>query len=221
MRITAILFDFGGVLTPSPFGALRAWHAARGIDPELGLQTLFGPYDRDTDHPWHQLERGEIPASSAIARIRQAAAAQGFDLDLPSMFRAMGGSAAIRQEVVSKVLALRAAGYRTALVTNNIKEYSSTWRAQIAVDDMFDAVVDSSAVGVRKPDARIYRLALEQLGAQPQESVFLDDAPGNVEGARAVGMRAILVEDDYARALAELDALLAPEAEAADGNTGP
>ena len=208
MAIKAILIDFGGVLTPSPFSTLRAWHAERGLDAEAALGTLFGPYDQDTDHPWHQLERGEVSIADAMTRIKAAAAEQGFELDPLELLRAVGRNFGIRTDVVDKVLALRAAGYRTALVTNNVKEYSERWRTLIPAGDMFDAIIDSSAVGMRKPDPRIYHLALEQLGVNADESVFLDDAPGNVEAARALGIHAILVEDDHKNALAELDALL-------------
>ena len=209
MTIKAVLFDFGGVFTPSPFSALRAWHAEKGLDPAVGLRAVLGPYDQDTDHPWHQLERGELSLAAAAERIKAAAAEQGLELDLFKIFKAMAGNAGVRSDMVEKALELRAAGYRTALLTNNIKEFSVGWRAMIPADDMFDVIVDSSAVGIRKPDPRIYRLALQQLGVGPEESVFLDDAAGNVEAARAVGIHAILVEDDHTGALAELDRLLA------------
>ena len=110
--------------------------------------------------------------------------------------------------MVDKALELRKAGYRTALITNNIKEFSDGWRAMIPVDEMFEVIVDSSAVGMRKPDPRIYRMALDQLGVPAERSVFLDDAAGNIAAARAVGMAAILVEDDHTGAMTELDRLL-------------
>jgi epoxide hydrolase-like predicted phosphatase len=209
VTVKAVLFDFGGVFTPSPFTAVHDWHVEQGFDPAAGLRAVFGPYDQDTDHPWHQLERGELSLADAAKQIKAAAAEEGQELDLFKMFGAMGGSVSVRTDVVERVLALRAEGYRTALITNNIKEYSGGWRAMIPVDDMFDVIVDSSAVGMRKPDHRIYRMALGQLGVEPEESVFLDDAAGNIEAARAVGMHAILVEDDHRAALAELDRLLA------------
>ena len=209
MTIRAIVFDFGGVFTASPFAALRAWRPERGTDPEATLRAVFGPYDQDTDHPWHRLERGELSLAAAAAEIKATAAGMGLDFDLFELFRAMGGSPGVRPDMIAKALALRAAGYRTALLTNNIREFSDGWRAMIPAGDMFDVIVDSSAVGMRKPDPRIYRLALEQLGVEPEETVFLDDAPGNVEAARALGMRAILVSDDHTAALAELDRLIA------------
>jgi len=209
VTIKAVVFDFGGVFTPSPFTALHALHAGTRLDPAAALQAVFGPYDQDTDHPWHRLERGEISLAAAADEIKATAARQGLEFDLFDLFKAMGGSSfAVRTDVVAKVFDLRAAGYRTALLTNNIKEFSDGWRAMIPADDMFDVIVDSSAVGIRKPDHRIYRMVLQQLGVEADEAAFLDDAVGNIEAARALGMPAILVEDAHAGALAELDRLL-------------
>ncbi len=203
------MFDFGGVFTTSPFSGLHAWHVEQGHDPAVGLRAVFGPYDEDTDHPWHRLERGEIALAAAAEQIKAVAAEEGLDLELTEMFGALGGEGGVRADVVDKALELRRAGYRTALITNNIKEFSEGWRAMIPVDDMFEVIVDSSAVGMRKPDPRIFHLALDQLGVAPERSVFLDDASGNITAARALGMHAILVEDDHTGAMAELDRLLA------------
>src|SRR5207302_1315443 len=102
------------------------------------------------------------------------------------------------------------AGYRTALVTNNVAEFGDGWRQLIPVDELFELVVDSSQVGVRKPDPRIFRLALEQLdGVRPEQAVFLDDFEANVAGARQVGMHGIVVGEHRAEALARLEDLLA------------
>jgi putative hydrolase of the HAD superfamily len=209
VTIEAVVFDFGGVFTTSPFSGLHAWHVERGLDPEQGLRLVFGPYDQDTDHPWHRLERGEVALMAAAEQIKAVAAEEGLELELSEMFGAMGGSDGVRTDMVDLVLDLRARGYRTALITNNIKEFADGWRAMIPVDDMFEHVVDSSAVGMRKPDPRIYRLALDALGVEPAASVFLDDAEGNLVAARALGMRTVLVEDDHTGAVAELERLLA------------
>jgi epoxide hydrolase-like predicted phosphatase len=208
VTIEAVVFDFGGVFTTSPFSGLHAWHVERGLDPEQGLRLVFGPYDQDTDHPWHRLERGEVALMAAAEQIKAVAAEEGLELELSEMFGAMGGSDGVRTDMVDLVLDLRARGYRTALITNNIKEFADGWRAMIPVDDMFEHVVDSSAVGMRKPDPRIYRLALDALGVEPAASVFLDDAEGNLVAARALGMRTVLVEDDHTGAVAELERLL-------------
>ena len=208
MTIEAVVFDFGGVFTASPFTGIHAWHVEKGLDPAKGVRAVFGPYDQDTDHPWHQLERGELALAAAAEQIKVVAAEEGLDIELSEMFGSMGGST-VRADMVDKAIEIRKAGYRTALITNNIKEFADGWRAMIPVDDMFDVIVDSSEVGMRKPDPRIYQLALDQLGVAADRSVFLDDAAGNIAAARALGMTGILVEDDHAPAMAELDRLLA------------
>ena len=101
----------------------------------------------------------------------------------------------VHDDVVAHVAGLRADGYRTALVTNNVREGSATWRAMIPVDDLFDVVVDSSAVGMRKPDPAIFTHTLDLLGGiAPDRAVFLDDVEGNLVGARLAGLHTILVE---------------------------
>jgi hypothetical protein len=209
MTIEAVIFDFGGVFTSSPFTGLHQWHVDKGLDPAKGLRLVFGPYDQDTDHPWHRVERGEIALEAAAEQIKALAAESGMDLDLREMFGALGGADGARQDVVEIALDIRRRGFRTALITNNIAEFSDGWRAMIPVEEIFEVVVDSSAIGIRKPNPRIYELTLEQLGVDAGASVFLDDAVGNIDAARAVGMHAILVGDDHTVAFAELDALLA------------
>lgn len=207
--IEAILFDFGGVFTDSPFAAVETLGSELGIPAGEVMQLLFGPYDRDTDHPWHRLERGEIGVVAAGRGIAELAAARGIALELERAFRAMGRGA-VKQVVVERTRALRGAGYRTALVTNNLAEFREGWRRMLPVDELFEFVVDSSEVGVRKPDPAIFRLALERLGGlAPGRAVFLDDFPGNVSAARALGMHALLVGADPLPALRDLDALLA------------
>jgi putative hydrolase of the HAD superfamily len=198
--ITTVLFDFMGVLTSSPWASIAA--AGGG-----NLELLIGAYAEDGDHPWHRVERGEL----AIAEWAAEVTAMGEELGIGVDFRplqALLGEATVHHQVVERVRELRAEGYRLGLVTNNVREGSSTWRALVPVDELFDVVVDSSAVGMRKPNPAIYHHTLEQLGGvAPAEAVFLDDTPSNVEGARQAGLAGIVVEDPDV-ALAELDALL-------------
>lgn len=208
MTIKAVVFDFGGVYTASPFTGLQNWHEERGLDAAVGLRAVFGPYDQDTDHPWHQVERGELAIAAAAEQIKAIAAEETLDLDLFELFSAMGGDGGARQDVVDLTLRLRADGYRTALITNNVAEFADGWRAMIPVDDLFELVIDSSAVGLRKPNPEIFQLALDQLGVAAREAVFLDDAPGNVAAAEALGLHAILVEDDHQPAFVALQELL-------------
>jgi putative hydrolase of the HAD superfamily len=200
VTIEAVLFDFSGVLTTSPWPAMAA--TANG-----DLALLVGPYHEDTDHPWHRLERGEITLEAWLTEIQALAAATGATFDLAPLQRLLG-ELVVHDDVVAHVAGLRADGYRTALVTNNVAEGSNAWRSLIAVDELFDVVVDSSAVGMRKPNPAIFTHTLELLGVAADRAVFLDDAESNLAGARRAGLHTVLVGDPPAAALAELDALL-------------
>jgi putative hydrolase of the HAD superfamily len=199
--IEAVLFDFSGVLTTSPWPAMTA--TARG-----DLALLVGPYHEDTDHPWHRLERGEITIEEWTIAVKAIADEAGTTLDFGPL-SALLDNLAVHDAVVSHVRALREDGYQTALVTNNVREGSARWRAMLPVDELFDVAVDSSAVGMRKPNPAIFVHTLSLLGGVPPgRAVFLDDIEGNLVGARRAGLHTILVPDDPTPALAELDALL-------------
>jgi epoxide hydrolase-like predicted phosphatase len=199
--IQAVLFDLTGVLTTSPWPALTA---AGGGNVEL----LVGPYHEDTDHPWHRLERGEITIQQWMGEMQVLADEAGATLDLRPL-NALLETLVVHDNVVARVADLRAEGYRTALVTNNIREGSAAWRALLALDDLFDVVVDSSAVGLRKPNPAIFTHTLDLLdGVAPERAVLLDDVETNLVGARAAGLHTILVGDPPDAALVELDLLL-------------
>ncbi len=209
-RIEAVLFDLHGVLTSSPWAALAEVGTGDGASPERVLELLLGDYATDGDHPWHRLERGEIGLGEYVPAIVAAAAEAGIRLDFDKM-RGFSERILVNETMVERVRSLRGDGYRTALVTNNIREISSGWRSLFDLDALFDTVVDSSDVGVRKPDPAIFAIALQRLGAiDPASAVLLDDALGNVAGARSAGLHAILVDDPLV-ALSELEALLAED----------
>lgn len=209
VRIDAVLFDFGGVFTESPFEAARAFAASMGIDPALMLDTVFGPYDRDDDHPWHRLERGEMTLMDARAEILALGESRGFEADLFRVLAALSRSSGPREPFLDRARSLRARGIRSAIVTNNVLEFRDAWRGMIPVDELFDAVIDSCEVGLRKPDPRIFHAALEALGGiAPGNALFLDDYEGNVLAARSLGVHGIVVAPDPAEALAEFDRLV-------------
>lgn len=207
--VDGVLFDFGGVFFDSPFAAVHDFGAAGGIGGPRLVEYVFGRYDEDTDHPWHRLERGEIDLLAARDQIQALAAAEGHDVDL---FQALSGltGATVRDGMIAVARDARAAGCRVGLVTNNVREFGDGWRRMLPVDELFDVVIDSHQVGMRKPDPRIFRMALEGLGGvAPERAVFLDDFAGNVAAARALGMQGIVVGPDWEQAVAELRALLA------------
>ena len=211
MRFDAVLFDFGGVFLPSPFEVIYDVACGFGVPPQTVLTTCFGSYDQDTDHPWHRLERGEVSAQEALAGIAALAKESGFDIDpIAVLAGAIGTDDIVREDVVATAREMRQRGLKTAIVTNNIKEYGAKWRALLPLDDIFDVVVDSCEEGVRKPDRRIFELTLQRLGdVPPERAIFLDDAPGNVAAAAQLGLHAIRVSSDHRPALTELRSLVA------------
>ena len=207
--VDALLFDFGGVFTPSPFTAVEEVGRELGAAPGQLQEIVFGPYHADTDHPWHRLERGEVSLGDARDEIIALGRQHGVDSDPFKMFARMAGGEGARDAMVDRTLRLRALGFRTALITNNAREFRERWIQLVPVHDLFEELIDSSEVGMRKPDPRIFELALERLGGiAPERAVFLDDAQSNLDAARELGIRGILVEDDPASAIAALDRLL-------------
>ena len=207
--LDAVLFDFGGVFTESPFEVARRFGAKLGGNPERVLEIVFGPYHTDTGHPWHRLERGEMALETARQEIIALGAAEDLDTDLFRVLSAMGRGGGVRQPFIDSARRLRTAGIGTAIVTNNVREFRDVWRAMIPVDELFDAIIDSSEVGKRKPDPAIFHHALTVLGDVPaSRALFLDDFEGNVVAARTLGMRGILVGPDPQTAIDELAAIV-------------
>jgi putative hydrolase of the HAD superfamily len=206
----AVMWDFGGVFSPSPFTTIEMIGREKGYDADAFFGAIFGPYDKDTDHPWHRLERGEIDFMTAREGIMDAARSAGMEADPLELFTRMGQEGGgMRSDVVSLATQIKASGFQTAIVTNNAKEFRESWTKSVPIDDICHAIVDSSEIGIRKPDRRIFEVALDKLGVEdPSRAIFVDDFAANVEAAEAVGMRGVLVKDDYAPALGEIGRLI-------------
>jgi putative hydrolase of the HAD superfamily len=205
-----VIFDYGGVLVTSPYQGIAEFEAEIGYPPgSVAAALLAGYREVDSGIDLHRVEIGELPLADFLADVERVSAGrlggQGFDA---AAYHGFLMSAPLRAHwmVVRRVRELRTEGYRVGLLTNTVREWGEAWRSVIPIDAFHD-VVDSSEVGMRKPDVRIYRLASDRLGVEPAACVFLDDQPENVDGARAAGMTGILVQDPWA-ALAELDAQL-------------
>lgn len=212
--IRAALFDFGGVILSSPFESFARYEQENGLP--AGLIRQLNATDPDTN-AWAKLERSEVDLGQFAALFEAEAAAAGHTVDGRAVLALLGGS--IRPAMFD---ALRRCSERlvTGLLTNNFVSRDPATAAPAAEDDptgrtaqiaeimgMFDAVIESSRVGVRKPDPRFYEIACETLGIEPSEAVFLDDLGINLKPARAMGMTTIKVEDP-ARAIAELEAVV-------------
>ena len=197
MPIRAALFDFGGVISTSPFESFNRYEEAQGL-PRDFIRTLNAT-NPDT-HAWAHFERNEYSVEQFADAFEAEARAQGYELDARKVLLALRGE--IRPEVFAMIDAINAAGLVNAGVTNNFAPMEpSEWH------DKFAVIIESSRVGVRKPDPRFYAMACERLDVAPAECVFLDDLGVNLKPARAMGMTTIKFVEPAA-ALSELAAHL-------------
>jgi putative hydrolase of the HAD superfamily len=204
---TAVVFDLGGVITDSPMAAFAAYEAEAGL-PE-GLIVRLNSTDPDTN-AWARFERNELDAAGFTDAFEAEALAAGHRLDARRVLAALAGE--VRPQMVEAVRRLRAAGLPLALLSNNVAPMERTGRLGELLE-LFDAVVESSVEGVRKPEPEIYHRALARLSAAagrdlaPSDCAYLDDLGINLKPARAMGMHTIKVTDPDV-ALDELSALV-------------
>ena len=207
--LRALLVDYGGVLTTSLAVNFGAFCVETGVDPArlkavLAAAYASASYGSDLDGLVVSVETGRLPVEEFDRKLA-AALSQGLEVPLEETGLAarMFAGAGPDPRMTSAVSAARAAGIRTALVSN-------TWGRHAYPDGLtgsFDAMVLSGEVRIRKPDPEIYLLAAERIGLAPEECVFVDDIPVNVDGARAVGMAGVLHRDS-AITIPKLEALL-------------
>lgn len=209
--IQAVCWDVGGVFSGRPVDAVASVAADHALDTDAVFAAIFGPYHLDGDHSWHRLERGEVTLKEAWGEVESAIGAFGVDLTLADFFKRFGDDPADRTVVVDTVRDLHRQGIAQAIITNNVKEFSESeaggWRSLVPMDVM-SVVVDSSVVGMRKPDPGIYEYTLVELGIAAPNAVFLDDMQANVDAAKALGMYGIVVGADPATAMDELRELV-------------
>ncbi len=199
--VRAVVFDFGGVLiTPITTGVSRLAER-HDVTTRAMLEVLLGP-DDSGDHPWHRAERGELAVAEIQSLLADHAGAAGVVLAGDEIDELLVPGFVVNDAVVDAVAALRRAGIRTALLTNTFREFRPTLE-QVLDLSMFDAVVESYAVGARKPEAAIYEAASAALGVPHDEIAFLDDFAQNLVAAERLGWRTVAVTD-VATALAGL-----------------
>lgn len=190
--IRAVLFDFGGVILSSPFEAFAAYERRAGL-PEGFIRTVNAT--NPDDNAWARLERSELGLEAFIPAFEAEAEALGHRVDGAAVIACLRGE--VRPRMVAALRACRER-YATALLTNNFLTGTVDWSSGGSFHelvDLFDVVVESSRVGCRKPEARFYEIALEELGITADEAVFLDDLGVNLKPARAMGMTTIKVVD--------------------------
>ncbi|HLG48707.1 MAG TPA: HAD-IA family hydrolase [Reyranella sp.] len=205
----AVLWDFGGVILTSPFEAFRTYEREAGL-PEDFIRMLNA---RNPDaNAWAKMERSEVGLAEFVALFEAEAAAHGHKLDGWRVLKAISGD--IRPQMVEALRRCKAS-FKVACITNNMKHGEGPGMARspekaaavAEVMTLFEHVVESSKLGFRKPDPRIYRHACELIGVPPERCVYLDDLGINLKPARALGMRTIKVGDPDV-AIAELEAIV-------------
>ncbi len=205
----AVLWDFGGVILSSPFDAFRRYEAEHGlpIDFIRGVNAT-NPHA----NAWALLERDEITPAQFDGRFADESSALGHRVRGADVLALLGGD--IRPEMVAMLDRVKQSGYKVACLTNNVlggdgervvDDARSVAVAEIM--DRFDVVVESSKVGVRKPEPRFYEIACEMLGVRPDQCIFLDDLGINLKPAAAMGMTTIKVTS-ASQAIADLGAAL-------------
>ncbi len=227
-RLRGLIVDWGGVLTPSLDAAMAAWARTDGVDfehfrdvmrawlgPRPGLDddapdTPVAVLEQAPDagsagsSPVHRLERGELAPAEFEQQLAERLAERGSPVPARGLLdRMLAGLVELDAGMLGIVRRAQAAGVRTALLSNS---WGDHYPAEL-FDGLFDAVVISGRVGMRKPDAEIFRHTAELLGLEPAECVMVDDLPHNVRGAVAAGMVAVQhTATDSTRA--ELEVLL-------------
>jgi putative hydrolase of the HAD superfamily len=202
----AVISDFGGVLTTPLIESFLAYQRESGIAvEELGAAMGRLMEQDEGRHPLFELEKGKITEQEFNERL-------GAELgrELAGMREAFFANLHPNEPMIEYLRGVRAAGLRLALLTNNVREWEPLWRSKLPdVEELFEVIVDSGFVGMRKPDPEIYELTLERMGdgLRFDECVFLDDIEVNCETARKLGMTAVRFHDSE-QAIAELDAVL-------------
>ena len=205
--IKAVLWDFGGVITTSPFEAFARYERENALPVDFirGLNAA-----NHHANAWAKFERSQVPFDEFCDLYEAESLAAGHEIDARAVIACLSGD--LRPEMVGALHTIKDAGFKQACLTNNFFRFdnASTTRARSPVMDLFDVVVESSVIGIRKPEPRFYEIACEQLAISPAEAVMLDDLGVNLKPAREMGIRTIKVLDP-AQALGELSDVLGLE----------
>jgi epoxide hydrolase-like predicted phosphatase len=205
--VDAVIFDLGGVIMknggPRDFTRRYPDH-----DPAVVAEIVMGPHHLDTDHQWHRLERGEITMDECRALTKDMLDAAGIVATAPAPTTSGGAfNFQLNDEMVAFIHDLKSAGLPIAILTNNVREFREMWWPLMDFETVFDAIVDSHEVKMRKPNPDIYHLTMDRIGATPNRTAFLDDLRANVDAASALGMHGVWVEEDASGAIAAARAL--------------
>ena len=200
--IAAVVFDIGGVVQESPLHAIARYEREHGLPENVINRAVVAAGERGA---WARLERGELTVEAFLAPFEADCRAHGIEVSGARVMEYIAGAGVPRPRMVEAIRRIRGRGLRVGALTNNwAKEPPDPPHP---LRELFHAFVESRAVGLRKPDPRIYELVCRELGVEPPRAAFLDDIGTNLKPARALGMATIKV-DHPDTALRELGALL-------------
>ena len=202
--VEAVIWDFGGVLTTSPFEAFARYERERGLPADIIRRTNTANH---LDNAWAKFERGEVDIDSFDELFAAESLALGAEVRGKDVLPLLAGD--LRPEMV-EALKRVSATFKTGCITNNLPANaisSPGGRAFYVAEVMalFDHVIESAKIGMRKPDPRIYQMMVEALKIDPKSSIYLDDLGINLKPARAMGMTTIKVSS-APQAITELEA---------------
>jgi epoxide hydrolase-like predicted phosphatase len=207
-RIEAIICDFGGVLTVPLLQAFQAYERLSGIPLKNLGEAMAGVGSQAGVNVLFELETGRISAEEFTDRVgAELTTRLGRDVSFATFAEIYYAQLHPNEPMLDYMRELKRRGYRMAICTNNIREWQPLWRGPIGADEIFDHVIDSGFVGIRKPDRAIFDLTLEQLGVPAEAALLIDDTEINCAAAREFGLSAVHFRTTE-QTLAELDLLL-------------
>ncbi len=207
--IEVVVSDFGGVLTSPLVESFMAFQDQTGITTETLGKAMQAAAEAEGENPLFAMERGEITEVAFLEKLTvQLEPLLGHPPEMHRFKEIYFEALQPNPEMISLMRELKAAGYRMAMLTNNVQEWEPLWRSMLPVDEIFETVVDSGFVGCRKPESKIYSLTLERVGAEAEACLFVDDVEVNCEGARRAGMTAVHFQSNE-QAIDEIRAALA------------
>jgi putative hydrolase of the HAD superfamily len=208
-RIEAVVSDFGGVLTSPLVDTFRAFQDSSGISLASLGSAIAAITQRTGANPLFELETGRLTEADFHAALADELTEQlGREVELHGFGEAYFNHLDPNERVIEYMRSLRGRGHLMAICTNNVREWEPRWRAMLPVDEIFEVVVDSAFVGVRKPEPEIYHLTLERLGVSADAALLVDDIELNCDGARELGMQAVWFRSTV-QAIEEIEAALA------------
>jgi putative hydrolase of the HAD superfamily len=210
VTIRAVISDFGGVLTTPLLRSFAAFKDETGISFATLGKAMQRAAEKNGPYPLFELEKGNLTEDEFLELLRENLQADHGHRPELHRFRDIYFEALDPNEPMVELMRdLKRRGYRMALLTNNVREWEPLWRSMLPVDEIFELIVDSAFVGMRKPEQEIYELTLERLGGvTPAECIFIDDTDVNCDAARELGMSVVNFKSNE-QAIGEIEKALA------------